>query len=135
METLDYWTPADALAFRCGVADVGTLKPADVSRETQPGNAARADVAEALLYAPRAFRALVRIMESGESRAALEAAREILQRAYGPALAPLPSPAQPAALPEAAHPEWLAAQRLAYRAGEYESLPGQNVSGQCLPRQ
>jgi hypothetical protein len=131
--TLDYWTPADALAFRCSVAEVGTLKPADVSRETQPGNL-REDVAEARLYAGRAFRALVRVMEGDSPRAALEAAKEILLRAYGPALAPAPLPA-PGAAPEGVppHPEWLEAQRLAYRAGEY--LPGQNEPGQCLPGQ
>jgi hypothetical protein len=142
METLDFWTPADALAFRCSVSEVGTLKAADVSRETQPGNYAHAadglrdDVREARLYAGRAFRALVRVMEGDAPRPALEAAKEILRRAYGEPVQPAPAalPAAEAA-PEAAHPEWLAAQRLAYRAGEYESLPGQSVAGQCLPRQ
>jgi hypothetical protein len=126
MDTLDFWAPADALAFRCSVAEVGTLKPANVSRETQPGNdGLRADVAEALLHAPRAFRALVRIMEGDSPRAALEAAKEILRRAYGDPVQPVPaplSPAQPAqGAPELAHPDWLDRQRLAYRAGEYES--------------
>jgi hypothetical protein len=131
METLDFWTPADALAFRCSVSEVGTLKAADVSRETQAGNAARAadglrdDVREARLYAGRAFRALVRVMEGDAPRPALEAAKEILRRAYGDPLQPAPAPvpvAQPAqAAPGLAHPDWLDRQRLAYRAGEYES--------------
>ena len=139
MEILDFWTPADALAFRCGVAEVGTLKAANVSRETQPGNdGLRDDVREARLYAPRALRALARIMEEDSPRAAVEAAKEILRRAYGdpvqPAPAPLPSPAQPATLADT-HPDWLAAQRLAYRAGEYDSPDGQPLGRQCLPRQ
>jgi hypothetical protein len=128
METLDFWTPADALAFRCSVSEVGTLKAADVSRETQAGNAARAadglrdDVREARLYAGRAFRALVRVMEGDAPRPALEAAKEILRRAYGEPVQPAPAalPAAQAA-PELAHPDWLDRQRLAYRAGEYES--------------
>jgi hypothetical protein len=139
METLDYWTPADALAFRCSVSDVGTLKPADVSRETQPGNAAdrlRADVAEARLYAPRAMRALARLMEGDNERVALGAAKEILLRAYGAPLQPVPAPLPAApATPEAAHPEWLAAQRLAYRAGDYDRQSPEYLAGQCLPRQ
>jgi len=139
-DTLDYFTPDDALAFRCSVSQVGTLKPADVSRETQPGNDARPDmrddVREALLYAPRAFRALVRIMEAGESRAALEAAKEILSRAYGPPMQPA-LPAAPArTMPDAQpHPDWLDRQRLAYRAGEYDRPSGEYQPGQCLPRQ
>ena len=141
MDILDFWTPADALAFRCSVSEVGTLKAADVSRETQLGNdGLRDDVREARLYAPRALRALARIMEEDSPRAAVEAAKEILRRAYGdpvqPAPAPLPSPAKPATLaPELAHPDWLDRQRLAYRAGEYDSPDGQPLGRQCLPRQ
>lgn len=134
--TLDYFTPEDALAFRCSVAQVGTLKPADVSRETQPGNDVRPDVTEARLHVPRAFRALVRIMEGDNQRAALEAAREILTRAYGPPMQPA-LPAAPArTMPDAQpHPDWLDRQRLAYRAGEYDSPSGEYQPGQCLPRQ
>lgn len=112
METLDYWTPADALAFRCSVEQVGTLKPREVAQPGNPG--LRDDVAEARLYAPRALRALARVMEEGTGRAAVEAAREVLARAYGAPLQPLP-PAPPPALPQSEEwPEWLTAQRLAH---------------------
>ena len=125
METLDFWTPADALAFRCSVSEVGTLKAADAALDAQShDDGLRADVREARLYAPRAMRALVRLMEGDSERVALGAACEILRRAYGEPVqpAPAPVPAQPAqAAPELAHPDWLDAQRLAYRAGEYES--------------
>lgn len=94
MDTLDYWTPADALAFRCSVEQVGTLRPLSTEPVAQVSTL-RPDVAEARLYAQRAMRALARIMESGESRASLEAAREILLRAYGPALQPEPPPSAP----------------------------------------
>lgn len=108
METLDYWTPADALAFRCTVAEVGTLKPPIA----QLGNTGlRDDVAEARRYAPRALRALARIMEESNGRAAVEAARELLSRAYGPVARPEPpAPALPQL--EEGWPDWLKAQRL-----------------------
>lgn len=126
METLDYWMPADALAFRCSVEQVGTLKPSD-AQPVNPDSNLRPDVAEARLHAPRAMRALVRIMESGETRAALEAAREILSRAYGAALQPLPPPPPPPdpGAPPPPEPEWLSPERLKY----------QHQPGQCLPRQ
>lgn len=111
MDTLDYWTPADALAFRCSVEQVGTLRP--IAHPVNPDSSVRADQAEARLHAPRAMRALVRIMESGETRAALEAAKEVLARAYGAPLEP-PPPAPPApTLPQPEEwPDWLKAQRL-----------------------
>jgi hypothetical protein len=141
MDTLDYWTPADALAFRCSVQAVGTLKPA--ATDAPLGNPElREDVAEARRYAPRAFRALVRIMEAGDTRAALEAARELLSRAYGPALAPVPTPpaAQPASDPAPPEPEWLTPERLAYQHQPGQCLPRQLLTpealpSQCLPRQ
>lgn len=111
MDTLDYWTPEDALALRCEVAAVGTLRPAGA-----PVSVAgeREDVTLARAHAPRAIRALVRIMESDAPRAALEAAKELLMRAYGPAYV-APAPAAPApALPQPEEwPEWLTQQRLA----------------------
>lgn len=125
MDTLEYWTPADALALRCSVAQVGTLKPA----ESRAPSDLREDVAEARLHAPRAFRALVRIMEGDSPRAALEAAREILTRAYGPALLPAPAPANTTQaipeLPAQVSDEWLTEQRLSY----------QTLPTQCLPEQ
>lgn len=81
MDTLDYWTPEDALSFRCAVADVGTLKPSEVCES---------DLRTlALAYAPRAMRNLARISE-GDGKPALEAARLILAYAY-----PAPPPALP----------------------------------------
>ncbi len=139
METLDYWTPADALAFRCSVAEVGTLRPecAALPLDAAPMDAAlRPDVADARRYAPRAMRALVRIMESDAPAAALGAAREILARAYGPAAAPAAPPAAPAAPADAAPADaapaldWLSAQRLAYKAGEY-SRANDCLSNDC----
>lgn len=113
METLDFWTPADALAFRCPPEAVGQLRPQTTVAPVVSGE--RPDVTEARLYAARAMRALARLAE-GEGRTALEAARTILDRAYGPALAPLPpaaqQPSDPAPQPEE-WPQWLEAQRLA----------------------
>ena len=136
MDTLDFWTPDDALAFRCSVAEVGTLKSADAAAE-HAADGLRADVREARLYAPRAMRALVRIMEGERAAPALQAACEILRRAYGDPEqpAPLPKPAAPAPHPYEPHPDWLDRQRLAYRAGEYDSPDSQLSAGQCLPRQ
>lgn len=137
METLDYWTPADALAFRCSVGQVGTLKPAAPSTPCDAGSAdLREDVAEARRYAPRALRALVRIMEAGESRAALEAARELLTRAYGPPLAQAPErPPLPGPQEAEPSPEWLDGQRLAYQNRPGQCLPEQHQTRQCLPGQ
>jgi len=124
MDTLDYWTPADALALRCPVAAVGTLRPAAPRGESPAG--IREDVDLARAHAPRALRALVRIMEAGESRASLEAAKELLLRAYGPALdqtPPAPAPvapvdgADPRALPA---PPWLETDK----RHNYQSLNG-----------
>jgi hypothetical protein len=129
MDTLEYWTPADALALRCSVAQVGTLKPAEGSRNSETLPDLRDDVREARLHAPRAFRALVRIMEGDSPRAALEAAREILTRAYGPALLPAPAPATTTQaipdVPAQVSDEWLTEQRLSY----------QTLPTQCLPEQ
>lgn len=111
MDTLEYWTPADALAFRCPPEMVGQLRP----REPPPvvlGE--RPDQTAARLYADRAMRALARLAE-GDGRTALEAARTILDRAYGPALAPPPAAGAPALPePEEPWPDWLKAQRLAH---------------------
>jgi hypothetical protein len=109
MDTLDYWTPADALAFRCSVEQVGTLKPAEV---LPSGESGISDLARA--YAPRALRALARVAEEGSGRPAVEAARLLLALAYP---APLPSPAaSPAASPDLPAPAWLDPSRLAYQA-------------------
>lgn len=112
MDTLDYWTPADALAFRCSVEEVGTLRP----REPLPVIAGeRPDVTEARLYAVRAMRALARLAE-GEGRTALEAAKAILDRAYGPALLPAPPPPEaPLPQPEEPWPPYITQQRHAYK--------------------
>ncbi len=127
MDTLDYWTPADALAFRCSVEQVGTLKPAQVSGE--PGQAL-SDLARA--YAPRALRALARIAESSDSRAGVDAARLLLELAYPPApqAAPLPEPQEPEPAPD-----YLTGQRLSYQNPPGQCLPMQHQPGQCLPRQ
>jgi hypothetical protein len=108
METLDYWTPQDALAFRCTVAQVGTLKPLQDAQGIG-ADGLRTDVALARSYAPRALRALVRVMETEGGYAAVQAAREILLRAYGP---PQTGLSAPGALPV---PDWIGNERLAYR--------------------
>lgn len=136
MDILDYWTPEDALAFRCTIAQVGTLKPA-VS-DSSP-DSPRADVDLARAYAPRAMRALARIMENGDNRAAVEAAREILLRAYGPALPQVPAPAPVAPVdtppPTPDHPPWLTAQRHAYKAPDYAGQPAGNGVGALSMRE
>ena len=92
MDTLDYWTPQDALSFRCSPEEVGTLRPA-APLPVIAGE--RPDITSARLYADRAMRALARLAE-GEGKVALEAARTILDRAYGPALPQVPErPALP----------------------------------------
>jgi hypothetical protein len=95
METLDIWTPADALAFRCTLEEVGSLRASDAA----PVLAGRADADLARGYAPRALRALARIMEASDGRAAVDAAREILSRAYGPALASASAPTSAGTMP------------------------------------
>ena len=95
METLDIWTPADALAFRCSLEEVGSLRAPD----PVPVLAGRADADLARTYAPRALRALARIMEGSDGRAGVEAAREILSRAYGPALTSANAPTSAGAVP------------------------------------
>ena len=127
MDTLDYWTPADALAFRCSVEQVGTLKPAPVSGA--PGQDL-SDLARA--YAPRALRALARIAESSDSRAGVDAARLLLELAYPPAPA---APSAPAPLDEPPAPDYLTGQRLAYQNQPRQCLPEQHQPRQCLPRQ
>jgi hypothetical protein len=118
METLDYWTPADALAFRCPPDKVGQLRPAP---DAVALAGERPDQTAARLYADRAMRNLARLSE-GEGKVALEAARTILERAYGPALGPAPQAvntpepqgADPRALPP---PTWLDTEgRHSYKA-------------------
>lgn len=122
METLDYWSPADCLASRCSVAEVGTLRPQEPQRAPQMALGGREDVRLAREHVPRAIRALVRVMEGDNPRAALDAAKELLSRAYGPAL---PQTGE-TALPGMAQPDWLTSQRHAYKAGDYVDSP-------CLP--
>ena len=114
MDTLDYWQPADALAFRCTPEEVGHLKPGPGAAVPVPQGAS--DLQRmALAYAPRAMRALARIAE-GEGRAAVLAAQAILAYAY-PAPAPgMPSP--PKDVGALAPPPWLEEdKRLSYAAG------------------
>lgn len=127
MDTLDYWTPADALAFRCTVAQVGTLKPA---AELPGQESGIQDLARA--YAPRALRALARIAEDSDTRAGVDAAALLLAYAYPGALTPpKPEPSMPEpSTPEPSMPEWLTPDRLMYQA-----LKPEQLSGQCLPRQ
>jgi hypothetical protein len=107
--------PRDALNGECSVAQVGTLKPLRTFTE----GGARWDVAEARSYAPRAMRALLRIAEAGEGRAAVEAAREILTRAFGPASF-VPTPDVQTSL---STPDWLTGNRLTYRSDRQDGVP------------
>jgi len=113
VDTLDYWTPADALAFRCSVEQVGTLKPAP---ELPSGESGIHDLARA--YAPRALRALARIAEEADTRAAVEAARTLLQLAYPSAFQPPSAPPPKSGTPDVPDlpaPSWYDPERLAYR--------------------
>lgn len=104
-----FWTSDDAIAGRCSVAAVGFPRPVEVLDVLPLLPGTREDAALAQRYAPRAMAALARLME-GEGRAAVEAAREVLARAYGPPVAPVSNlpPANPGALPA---PEWLEPNR------------------------
>lgn len=127
MDTLDYWTPADALAFRCTVAQVGTLKPA---AELPGQESGIQDLARA--YAPRALRALARIAEDSDTRAGVDAAALLLAYAYPGALTPpKPELSTPETLPpESSMPEWLTPDRLTYQSLKPECLPRQPLLGQ-----
>lgn len=100
------WHPEDALAGRCTVDDVGYARPLApleiLEAEGIPADL-REDARLARRYAARAIQALARLAE-GDSRAAVDAAREILARAYGPPItATTATPAEGAP----GLPEWL----------------------------
>jgi hypothetical protein len=92
------WMPDDALARRCSVEQVGTLRVVDLDNSEVTSDL-RPDQAMAQRLAGFALMHLARLA-SGEGRAAVQAACEILSRAYGPAQAPLGVPAQAPAMPE-----------------------------------
>lgn len=115
METLEFWMPADALALRCSVAQVGTVKPYSAAQAY--GATSARELAQ--LCAPRAIRALLRIAESAQGLASVYAARELLDRAYGPGEA-IPGP--PEALEEReSFPPWVPADspRLSHAYGRH----------------
>jgi|KBSMisStandDraft_5_1062788.scaffolds.fasta_scaffold00198_36 hypothetical protein len=109
------WLPEDALALRCSVEEVGTLRPdVDVLERLQTG---REDQQLARRYAPLAVAHLARLA-AGEGRSAVSACLAILDRAYGPSAAFEPPPERPAS---PAMPPWLTEQRLrdAYQGMEW----------------
>jgi len=99
------WLPEDALARRCRVEDVGTLRAALPGIDAPPGT--RVDQAGAQQLAPLALLHLARLA-AGDGRAAVEACRELLARAYGPPAASAP--------PDGGGewPEWMGPARLGY---------------------
>ena len=112
------WLPEDALAFRCTVEEVGTLrKGAREGHVEPPGDAnadestLRGDQALARRLAPLALLHLSRLA-AGEGRAAVEACRELLDRAYGP---PVVSGGNGSDLPSTPLDPWLASSRLTYQ--------------------
>jgi len=101
------WTLDDALALRCPVEAVGTLRPASqvVGPALEPTQTTRERmVAFALAH-------LCRIAQ-GDDRAAVDACRELLTRC-----APPPGEATGANGP-ASWPDWLTSRRLAYQEGD-----------------
>ena len=107
MDSPIIWTIEDALARRCSVDMVGCVRPEVELSAVTPLPGERADVAAAKRLAPYALMQLARLA-SGDGRAAVEACKELLHRAYGPpAAAQLPDGAEP-------WPEWMTARRLAY---------------------
>jgi hypothetical protein len=113
------WTTDDALALRCPVEAVGTL------RETQEVIEGRAVPAPAgARIASFALAHLCRIAQ-GWDHAAVAACRELLARCP-PEPSGAPDPAQ------APMPDWLTARRLLYQeeqAGAAHALPGPGDDG------
>ena len=110
MDSPIIWTIEDALARRCSVDMVGCVRPEIELSAVTPLPGERPDVAAAKRLAPYALMQLARLA-SGDGRAAVEACKELLHRAYGaPAAAQLPVEGQ-------TWPEWMTAQRLAYAVG------------------
>ena len=115
-----YWTPEDALALRCSVEQVGCLRALPLREKKVTSDPdLRADVDAARRIAPWALLHLARLA-TGEGRAAVEACRLILDRAYGPP-APAAMGVQAPALPDFIDK----AQRLTYgRADDEVSTNG-----------
>jgi len=100
------WLPEDALALRCSVEEVGTLRPgAEVLERLQTG---REDQQLARRYAPLAMAHLARLA-AADGRSAVSACIAILDRAYGPSMAYQRDPERSSA---PAMPDWLTEQRL-----------------------
>jgi len=103
------WLPEDALALRCSVEEVGTLRPdVDVLERLGPG---REDQQLARRYAPLAVAHLARLA-AGEGRSAVAACLALLERAYGPPAAAEGENAHASAGNSPAMPSWLTEQRL-----------------------
>jgi hypothetical protein len=114
------WTLEDALQGRCSVPEVGCVRlEAQEATPAPPG--ARQDRVLALAYAPRALRALARVMEASDGRAAVEAAKELLARAYGPPQAQEPGAVPRETLPE---PQEVQAWLTRFTQARPQALPG-----------
>jgi hypothetical protein len=115
------WLPADALAFRCTVDEVGTLRkhpsvapPEGAGDAQSQSQGVRLDVEAARRLAPHALLHLARLA-TGEGRSAVDACKELLLRAYGPAQA---SPSDETT--STPLDPWLARSRLSYHADNDE---------------
>jgi hypothetical protein len=110
------WLPDDALAGRCSVEEVGTLREGNESLTLADGSLSPAALARRL--APIALMHLARLAQ-GEGRPAVEACRELLTWAYVS-----PSAIQGSASPQTELPsrDYLNGQRFAgFQQG---ALPG-----------
>ncbi len=84
------WLPSDALAFRCDVADVGTLAPAVEVLDPLPPA-----LPEPQELKQRALAALLRIAESVDTRAGVDAAVALLDHVSRETPSQTTPPAEP----------------------------------------